>query len=529
MGARERLIIEDALLDRGYCRSEKSLGARFDTRSLRMSHCAYHSRRRAFSIYVAVRDPPRPATKHRSSEGMFFLAAVRAQKIVLGPERQPGSKNSLLGSELRPDLRRRRHTTRVAGTRAAAAAVSRSLRRRLVLPVMASSSEFPAAGPAGTLRWRSLITPPGTTFTLLHDKNMLAPASASSWCPTMDLLALATTDGQLSLSRLEWNKQGGERENKLWSTNPDAPVTSAPGGVRTARCSSPATPTAPWCFTTSRTARRCTSASRTRAQIEPALADRARVGRGALGVRARRAPPRPRVGTARRRRPVSRRRAAVAGSRRGAPRRAERAPFARRWWITSTRRTTHRAGQRRRARDHRAGRVRGRTPGAVVGVGARAAGDTGNLNWREATSSEDDEVENASKRARGVVVQHATASPDLSRVLVGFGIDGAVANERRGRRVGDDERNEIAKRNRRVDDATARVPLLAARSRELRDIAAHAAARSPPRTMPCVSASPMPPPPPGAARGALFQPVAARAPRAGVSRRTRRLDDWRRA
>jgi anaphase-promoting complex subunit 4 len=26
---------------------------------------------------------------------------------------------------------------------------------------------------------------------------MLAPASASSWCPTMDLLALATTDGQL--------------------------------------------------------------------------------------------------------------------------------------------------------------------------------------------------------------------------------------------------------------------------------------------------------------------------------------------
>ena len=32
-------------------------------------------------------------------------------------------------------------------------------------------------------------------FTLLHDKNMLAPASAASWCPTMDLLALATSDG----------------------------------------------------------------------------------------------------------------------------------------------------------------------------------------------------------------------------------------------------------------------------------------------------------------------------------------------
>ena len=42
----------------------------------------------------------------------------------------------------------------------------------------------------------------------------------------MDLLALATTDGQLSLARLDWNKQGGERENKLWTSNPDSPVTS---------------------------------------------------------------------------------------------------------------------------------------------------------------------------------------------------------------------------------------------------------------------------------------------------------------
>jgi len=63
-------------------------------------------------------------------------------------------------------------------------------------------------------------------FTQLLDKNMLAPASAASWCPTMDLLALATTDGQLSLARLDWNKQGGERENKLWVTIPNSPVTS---------------------------------------------------------------------------------------------------------------------------------------------------------------------------------------------------------------------------------------------------------------------------------------------------------------
>ena len=63
-------------------------------------------------------------------------------------------------------------------------------------------------------------------FTLLHDKNMLAPASAASWCPTMDLLALATSDGQLALSRLDWNKDRGERENRLWTANSDSPVTS---------------------------------------------------------------------------------------------------------------------------------------------------------------------------------------------------------------------------------------------------------------------------------------------------------------
>ena len=63
-------------------------------------------------------------------------------------------------------------------------------------------------------------------FTLLHDTNMLAPTSASSWCPTMDLLALSTTDGQLSLARLDWHKQGGGHENKLSTLNPDSPVTS---------------------------------------------------------------------------------------------------------------------------------------------------------------------------------------------------------------------------------------------------------------------------------------------------------------
>ena len=42
----------------------------------------------------------------------------------------------------------------------------------------------------------------------------------------MDLLALATSDGQLSLARLDWNKPPSERENKLWTSNPDSPVTS---------------------------------------------------------------------------------------------------------------------------------------------------------------------------------------------------------------------------------------------------------------------------------------------------------------
>ena len=177
-------------------------------------------------------------------------------------------------------------------------------------------------------------TPGKQSFTLLHDKNMLAPASASSWCPTMDLLALATTDGQLSLSRLEWNKQGGERENKLWSTNPDAPVTSlgwrpdgkvlvsghADGTVvlhhvedgETLHVSKPH-------------ARAVTSLHW---QIAPA-SDAARSAfahqSAAAGSRSRRGGAAEKGGAA----------AAAAG----APRRAERTPFARRWWITSTRRT----------------------------------------------------------------------------------------------------------------------------------------------------------------------------------------------
>ena len=73
-------------------------------------------------------------------------------------------------------------------------------------------------------------------------------------------------------------------------------------------------------------------------------------------------------------------------------------------------------------------------------------------------------------------MQHATASPDLSRVLVGFGITAPSRTN-----VGDDESattSETKSRNEIVASyvATARVPLLAARSRELRDIAAHAAA-----------------------------------------------------
>ena len=57
-------------------------------------------------------------------------------------------------------------------------------------------------------------------FTQLLDRGVAAEVSLAEWCPTMDLLALATDDGQLHVHRLNWQR--------LWWTSPDAAITGAP-------------------------------------------------------------------------------------------------------------------------------------------------------------------------------------------------------------------------------------------------------------------------------------------------------------
>ena len=316
---------------------------------------------------------------------------------------------------------------------------------------MASSSKgaFPAAGPAGN--------PPGAalshhtqqtkqSFTLLHDKNMLAPASASSWCPTMDLLALATTDGQLSLSRLEWNKQGGERENKLWSTNPDAPVTSlgwrpdgkvlvsghADGTVvlhhvedgETLHVSKPH-------------ARAVTSLHW---QTAPA-SDAARSAFAHQSAAARFTLP-------------PRRSGAEKGAAAAAAAGAKTSGFSHK----SSALVDH-FDPPDRLTVLVSGDARGTIALSAFGVVPLGSADLIKTVARGVGVNE---------KSRGVVVQHATASPDLSRVLVGFGV-----TERFRENGGDDD---DIKKIVASYVAVTRVPLLAARSRELRDIAAHAAA-----------------------------------------------------
>ena len=317
-------------------------------------------------------------------------------------------------------------------------------------------------------------TPGKQSFTLLHDKNMLAPASASSWCPTMDLLALATTDGQLSLSRLEWNKQGGERENKLWSTNPDAPVTSlgwrpdgkvlvsghADGTVvlhhvedgETLHVSKPH-------------ARAVTSLHW---QIAPA-SDAARSSFAHQSAAARFTLPPRRSGAEK-----GGGAAAAAGGAKTRGSNAFRSALVDHF-DPPDRLTVLVSGD---ARGTIALAAFGVVPlGSADLTTARGAGIRENLLARSDAAENDAKGKNASKRARGVVVQHATASPDLSRVLVGFGITAPSRTN-----VGDDESATTSEtkssRNEIVASyvAVARVPLLAARSRELRDIAAHAAA-----------------------------------------------------
>ena len=55
-------------------------------------------------------------------------------------------------------------------------------------------------------------------FTQLADKALTADVKIATWCPTMDLLALSTADGQLCLHRLNWQR--------LWAVSPESAVTS---------------------------------------------------------------------------------------------------------------------------------------------------------------------------------------------------------------------------------------------------------------------------------------------------------------
>jgi anaphase-promoting complex subunit 4 len=56
------------------------------------------------------------------------------------------------------------------------------------------------------------------TFTQLHDTPLTTDVALASWCPTMDLCAVVTTDGQLQIHRLNWQV--------LWVTSPDQLITS---------------------------------------------------------------------------------------------------------------------------------------------------------------------------------------------------------------------------------------------------------------------------------------------------------------
>ena len=56
------------------------------------------------------------------------------------------------------------------------------------------------------------------SFTQLLDKGTTTDVHLAVWCPSMDLLALVATDGQLSVHRLNWQR--------LWSITPDSPVSA---------------------------------------------------------------------------------------------------------------------------------------------------------------------------------------------------------------------------------------------------------------------------------------------------------------
>jgi anaphase-promoting complex subunit 4 len=64
----------------------------------------------------------------------------------------------------------------------------------------------------------SLDAGPSTSFSCLLDVPLPGEVSLASWCPTMDVCAIVTADGQLKLHRLNWQL--------LWVASPEALVTT---------------------------------------------------------------------------------------------------------------------------------------------------------------------------------------------------------------------------------------------------------------------------------------------------------------
>jgi WD40 repeat protein len=56
------------------------------------------------------------------------------------------------------------------------------------------------------------------SFAPLTDRLLPAPIAHAAWCPTMDLLAAAFTDGRIAVHRLNWQR--------LWLVTPDAAATA---------------------------------------------------------------------------------------------------------------------------------------------------------------------------------------------------------------------------------------------------------------------------------------------------------------
>lgn len=59
---------------------------------------------------------------------------------------------------------------------------------------------------------------PLESFAELTDRILPAPIALAAWCPTMDLLAVAFTDGRVAAHRLNWQR--------LWLVTPDAAPTA---------------------------------------------------------------------------------------------------------------------------------------------------------------------------------------------------------------------------------------------------------------------------------------------------------------